>query len=411
VTIEVKSMTGFKVAKRAIVLAAASLPAIAVAGQSNTAAPQTIPGLDNFSIPSSRPLATPSPTPSPSIVPTPSATPVFKRVQPTPTPTATRTSSPVARTTPSAVDYTIRRELKGIPQITEPTPSASATPTPTPAATPAPQSAPSTPVAAAPAAGPSPAATSIPPAQPSSGASPGLIAAAVIALLLLAGGAFTFLRRRRTIDDHVAVEPIAPAPAPPPPSPAPVPAAALAVPPNAPEPAPRVTARTIDEDRPEIEITLIPKRAGTNLTSAAIDYQIVLRNIGSVAARDIRFGIYMLSASANQANDLQMIFAAPVEQSALPPFELAAGADVQLSGMALLPRENVNVMTIDGKPWFVPVLAMKAEYRWGENVGAPGVAAAAHMIGIDRGEGAKMAPFRLDTGPHMHPGVAHRRVA
>jgi hypothetical protein len=240
--------------------------------------------------------------------------------------------------------------------------------------------------------------------QPSSGVSPGLIAAAVIALLLLAGGAFTFLRRRRTIDDYVAPQPVAPRPSP---TPAPEPVAV----PSAPEPAPRVTARTIEEDRAEIEIVLIPKRAGTNLTSAAVDYQIVLRNTGSVAARDIRFGMYMLSASANQANDLQMIFAAPIDQPALPPFELAAGADVQLSGIAQLPRENINIMTIDGKPWFVPVLAMKTEYRWGENVGAPGVSTAAHMIGIDRGEGAKMAPFRLDTGPHMYPGVSHRRVA
>lgn len=239
--------------------------------------------------------------------------------------------------------------------------------------------------------------------------SPGLIAAIVIAVLLLAGGAFSFLRRRRTVEEPVAVEPAAPAAAPPPPSPPrPLPAPAPVIPP---EPASRVTTRAIDEARPEIEITLIPKRAGTNLTSAAVDYQVVLRNTGPVAARDIRFGIYMLSASASQANDLQMIFAAPVDQPALPPFELAAGADVQLSGMALLPRENVNVMTIDGKPWFVPVLAMKAEYRWGESVGAPGVATAAHMIGIDRGEGVKMAPFRLDTGPHMHPGVGHRRVA
>ena len=95
----------------------------------------------------------------------------------------------------------------------------------------------------------------------------------------------------------------------------------------------------------------------------------------------------------------------------VPPFDLAPGGEIELSGMAMLPREQLNVMTIEGKPWFVPVLAMKAEYRWGENVGAPGVATAAHMIGIDRGEGAKMAPFRLDGGPHMHPEVAERKVA
>jgi hypothetical protein len=397
VTINVKSMTGFRVAKRAIVLAATSLPAIAVAGQSNTAAPQTIPGLDNFSIPSSRPLATPSPAPSPSIVPTPSATPVFKRVQPAPVPTATRTPSSRygADAVAGAVNVVTKRKYNGVPTV-----AATPTPAPTPTASPVP-------IAAPPATEPSPVATATaaPVEQPSSGVSPGLIAAAGIALMLLAGAAFMFLRRRHTIDDYVAAEPVVPAAAAPLPASAPIPS------PSAPEPAPRVTARTIEENRPEIEITLIPKRAGTNLTSAAVDYQIVLRNTGSVAARDIRFGMYMLSASANQANDLQMIFAAPIDQPALPPFELGAGADVQLSGMALLPRENINVMTIEGKPWFVPVLAMKAEYRWGENVGAPGISTAAHMIGIDRGEGAKMAPFRLDTGPHMYPGVAHRRVA
>jgi hypothetical protein len=164
--------------------------------------------------------------------------------------------------------------------------------------------------------------------------------------------------------------------------------------------------------KPELEIVLIPQRAGTDPSmSAAIEYRIVIRNTGRGDARDVRFGIYMTSASARQAADLQTIFANPVEQPVLAPFEIHAGSQVELSGTAMLPRANLNVMTIDGKPWFVPVLAMKAEYRWGENVGAPGVATAAHMIGINRGEGAKLAPFRLDGEPRMHPKVAERRVA
>ena len=44
------------------------------------------------------------------------------------------------------------------------------------------------------------------------------------------------------------------------------------------------------------------------------------------------------------------------------------------------------------------VLAMKAEYRGGEKVGAPGAAIAAY-IGINREEGPEFAPFRLDGGP------------
>jgi hypothetical protein len=176
--------------------------------------------------------------------------------------------------------------------------------------------------------------------------------------------------------------------------------------------APLSPARSLEESKPELEIVLIPQRAGTDPSmSAAIEYRIVVRNTGRGDARDVRFGIYMTSASARQAADLQTIFASAVDQPVVEPFEIHAGGQVELSGTAMLPRANLNVMTIDGKPWFVPVLAMKAEYRWGENVGAPGTATAAHMIGINRGEGAKLAPFRLDGEPRMHPKVAERRVA
>jgi hypothetical protein len=232
-----------------------------------------------------------------------------------------------------------------------------------------------------------------------------IVAIGVAILAGLAAGWFLFGRRRRDVEEPVAAEP-APAVAPPP-SPPDEPSVAA--------PTGHVTIparrRVVDEAGPRIEIELIPRRAGTNVTSAAVDYRVIVRNTGQVAARDIRFAMYMLSASARQTQDLQSIFAAPVEQPMVAPFELAPGASVDLSGIAQMPRDRVNVMTIDGKPWFVPVHAMKTEYRWGENVGAPGVATAAHMIGIDRGEGAKMGPFRLDGNPRMHPQVAERKVA
>jgi hypothetical protein len=276
------------------------------------------------------------------------------------------------------------------------------------------------------------------------------VAIGVAILALLAAGWFLFGRRRRDdepYEEEVAAPvapprpaaPRAPAPTPTPaadPAPA-APSGLLTVPlrriaeglqappqqpPQPPAPplpaglvtvrAPQPPARSLEDLKPELEIVLIPQRAGTDPSmSAAIEYRIVIRNIGRGHARDVRFGIYMLSASARQAADLQAIFANPVEQPVVAPFEIYAGGEVELSGTAMLPRANLNVMTIDGKPWFVPVLAMKAEYRWGENVGAPGTATAAHMIGINRGEGAKLAPFRLDGDPRMHPKVAERRVA
>lgn len=302
---------------------------------------------------------------------------------------------------------------------------------------------------------PVPTATAAAPAERPSGgwSSSTLVAIGVAVLALLAGGWFLFGRRRRREEEYYEEEvaapvappvapprpPIARAPVPAPtPTPIPEPAPAapsglltiplrriaegLQPPPQPPAPplpaglvtvrAPQSPARSLEALQPELEIVLIPQRAGTDPSmSAAIEYRIVIRNNGRGDARDVRFGIYMTSASARQAADLQTIFANPVEQPVVAPFEIHAGSQIELSGTAMLPRANLNVMTIDGKPWFVPVLAMKAEYRWGENVGAPGTASAAHMIGINRGEGAKLAPFRLDGEPRMHPKVAERRVA
>jgi hypothetical protein len=306
--------------------------------------------------------------------------------------------------------------------------------------------------------------------QPSGGWSSGTwIAIGVALAAVLAAGWFLFGRRRRVEEEDweqaapqpvpvapprptpAAVTPASPVSPPAPVAPEPAAPAGLLtvplrriaegvqpqqVPPAPPLPAGLVTVRapqpprggSLEEQQPALEIVLIPQRAGTDPSmSAAIEYRIVVRNNGRGDARDVAFGIYMLSSSARQAADLQAIFTAPVEKPVVEPFTIRAGDQIELTGTALLPRANLNVMTIDGKPWFVPVLAMKAEYRWGENVGAPGVATAAHMIGIkvgapgvataahmigiNRGQGAKLAPFRLDGEPRMHPQVSERRVA
>lgn len=384
---------------------AAMLPALAIA-QTTPSGPQTDPSLDRFSLPpSTRPSPRPTPpTTGPIVAPLSSPTPAAPVVA-TPTPAPSAAATPAARTpTPrptnsygadavaGVVNVVTKREITGVVPTPTPTASASASPTPQDAL-------PSTPIAA-----PTPAATASPAvAETSSGGlSTGLLialGAAVLALVALGG---FLLGRRRGVRHANVVEPAAVQPVAAPPEPTPVPSGTVEMP---------VRRRGTDEPQPQLEIILVPKRAGTNLMGAAVDYRVTIRNTGPVAARDIRFAMYMLSASARQAQDLQMIFATTIEQPVVAPFELAPQQQMDLSGMAMLEREQINVMTIEGRPWFVPVLAMKADYRWGENVGAPGVATAAHMIGIDRGEGAKMSPFRLDEGPHMHPEVAERKVA
>jgi hypothetical protein len=177
----------------------------------------------------------------------------------------------------------------------------------------------------------------------------------------------------------------APPPSPPPPPPPPPPAPPL-----------------VTVGRPQLDIELRPRRAGTNLTSAAVDYEIVVRNTGGMTARQVRLDVRLLSAGAQQDEWIKGLFAEPIQRPITAPFDLPPNGAIEMSGMALAPRDTLNVMTVEGRALFVPVLTINLLYDW---QGAAGQVATSHVIGIDRGEGAKMAPFRLDSGARMHEGV------
>lgn len=166
-----------------------------------------------------------------------------------------------------------------------------------------------------------------------------------------------------------------------------------------PTPPPATTHRS----RAALDIELKPKRAGTNLLSAAVDYDVVVHNSGDAVAKDVRVDVRLLSAGAEQDGWIGRLFASPIERPITPPFDLPPGGAIELSGMAMLPREAVSVMNVQGRALFVPVLAINLLYAWD---GGSGQTATSHVVGIDRGEGAKMAPFRLDGPPRMHEGVS-----
>jgi hypothetical protein len=260
-------------------------------------------------------------------------------------------------------------------------------------------------------------------------------------LFLLGWLTFLWLRRREDIADEPAPErqasttfdlgaadvspslpprPVAPAPAPQSPSPPPRPSPHQEPPPAGPSspealpvqpeslsaatqevPAPQVSAQEVLA-RARLDIELKPKRAGTNLLSAAVEYQILVTNAGEVPARLVTTDVRILTAGAEQDAVLKAVFAAPIEKPVTAPFDIAPGETATLDGMAMMPREMLNVMTVEGRALFVPVLAINLSYGW---EGGAGQTASSHVIGINRGEGAKMAPFRVDGPPRMYENV------
>lgn len=363
----------------AAVLLASAAPGSAA---QNTDAARPLPGLDDYTLPPSRSTPRASPTPEPTISPRgPRPAPTL-----TPTPPAQAPLVPTIRATPTS---------RPVPRPSAPPrakPLVPATPPPPPAATASPLAQPS--VAVVPEPGPP---LAPPPAITDRAVPAGLdrwtMSALGGALLLLALAATGWWRWRAAPRSNASREIFlldtddrAAAPAAPPVAGAPLP-----------DPSVDPLARA------RLEFDLVLRRAGTNLLSAAVEYTIVASNTGDAAATGIRLDVRLLSAGPREDAEVAALFAAPVDASITAPFDLPSAGAVELGGMAMHPKETLEVMEAAGRALFVPVLTVDLRYAWH---GGSGQTARSYVIGLDRGGGAKLQPFRLDTAARMYETVA-----
>lgn len=335
--------------------------------------PRTIPELDGFSLPAARPtvVPTPEPTTRPPDVESPSATPV-PVATPTPRPTPTPRATPAPRRASLSPTPAVPRPLR-TPLAQAPVAAPSLTPLPSP------QRARQAP----------PVALSGHGTAASSMVLPWAAGAGVLALLAL-GYAWRQRRDRRRTEDNersgdIAAVDTGPAPAgpvPPPPSPL----------------------------RALLEVEFMPTRAGTNVLSASVEYRLTVRNAGTIAATAIRLDLRLFGAGPSQQAVLAALAAGPIDRPATAPFDLAPGAVVTLDGMAMHPKETLDVLAealgADAPAVFVPVLSVRLRYDW---VGGTGQLARAFAVGLVRG-GAKLQPFRRDDA-RMYDRVAALAVA
>lgn len=344
-------------------------------------APQTIPGLDNYSLPSSQPTTTPAPPPAevvPVPVPVPTVAPPLRPAarptpRPTPTPRATPTPVLIPTPTPAAV----------------PTPAATSTPTPYPSASPNPTATP-TPMVA----------------ETGQGTGwPWWLAGLLV--LGLAAGAVVWWRRRGAVQqlsyepEAIVDEPLddaVAAPAPAAPAAAPAMLTRRSAPVAAPAPAPAA-------EQAFLALSLRPARAGLNLLSATVDAELTVTNQGAVALAEIRIGATLLSAHAGQEADLAGIFAQPVARPATPPFVLQSGESRTVRVVTALPRASIQSLTAAGRPMFVPLVAINCLYQTPAGTGQTGQA---FVVGVERVDSPKLAPFWLDQPPRTHDQVAAR---
>ena len=375
--------------KMALWLTVLAVLSVASDAEAQNEATPLIPNLGGFSLPgtpkpSDQPVVLPTPIPSPTETATSTPRIPAPRITPAPRPTPTARAVPKPEPRPTAV---------GPPVTDVPSPVTDAPPPVTTGPAPVGDTSP-TPVATSVAAP----TTIAPVAEQTSATSTGPWVWLGFGGIVLAGISFALFRFRMRARDDVAEQAqmieIAPA------DPAPTP---TAEPISRPESAAMPAAPA---SRAQIEIAMRPIRAGTNLTSGAVDYEITLRNTGHVVATDVRVDIRLMNASADQDAMLGALFAQDIVKSLVARFDLPVGQEISLGGMAMIPHEGIVPLAISGRNFFVPVFSVNILYRWGDS--GHGQTAAAWVIGIERDTGTKMAPFRLDTGPRMYDAVGRR---
>ena len=160
--------------------------------------------------------------------------------------------------------------------------------------------------------------------------------------------------------------------------------------------------------RPWLEIDFVAKRAGTTLTNATVDFELSVRNIGSVAAHDVRILVQLLTANPTQSAQLHAVFRRPADQPIMAPFALDPLDAARINAVGTLASDKINRIDLDGRTMFVPILAVRAVYGWAGNTGEPGTTANAYILGVDRDGQEKMEPLWLDNGPRMADRITHR---
>ncbi|WP_082441352.1 hypothetical protein [Sphingomonas sp. Leaf230] len=164
-------------------------------------------------------------------------------------------------------------------------------------------------------------------------------------------------------------------------------------------PTPPVAARA------RLTCELRPLRAGLNLLSATVECELVVTNTGTASAEAIRTGVALLTAHADQDQDLAQFNAAPVMRPVAPPFALAPGETRTIRTVTAIAREAIRTMTAANRPMFVPVVATNILYV---TAGDEAQTARAWVVGIERVDSAKLAPFWLDAPARMYTTVAAR---
>jgi hypothetical protein len=158
--------------------------------------------------------------------------------------------------------------------------------------------------------------------------------------------------------------------------------------------------------RAQLEVSFIPARASATIDAAVVDFELVLKNVGDVPARNIRIDTRMYNATATK--EMAEFLQGPIhDQSGSPHVEIAPGEDLRLNSAMAMPKQDVREIMMGGKRLFVPAVASVVAWDWGTE--GKGRLALSWLVGREtENKAEKMGAFRLDLGPRIYRQVGVR---
>lgn len=136
-----------------------------------------------------------------------------------------------------------------------------------------------------------------------------------------------------------------------------------------------------------------------------VNFSLLLANSGDRLASGGLVRIALQQAQTQQTVMLERFFDGAGGSLLAEEVEIAPGDVGTVERNALLSLDMVEPLLIGGYPSLVPVMAFDVTYHWEGDVAAAGddcfgQVAAAFVLGSHSAADARVAPVRLDLGPH-----------
>ncbi|WP_374942756.1 hypothetical protein [Sphingomonas sp.] len=144
-----------------------------------------------------------------------------------------------------------------------------------------------------------------------------------------------------------------------------------------------------------LTVGLRPVRAGLNIVTAVADCEITVTNAGDAPAEAIRAALVLISAHGGQSGDIDAANAEPIVRPVVSPFALAPGEERTFRSVAASQIDALPTMRAGGREMLVPLVVLNLQHR--DTAGLEHRTSQAFVLGVERVDSPKLAPFWLDS--------------